>query len=166
MPILLRGIEGIKAYSGFNLGKSSWLEVNQEMIDLFASAIDDRYGMKLDEERVRKKSFGRIDAPDYLIVSLMIPMLDDIYLLEDTGQGVHYGIDRLRFMAPVPVNSSIQLDATLKSVEAVGDEGQLVLECVVECDVSKEPVLQAEILYRFFPPSHARGLLIDHFKSG
>ncbi|MBT2793531.1 MaoC/PaaZ C-terminal domain-containing protein [Paraburkholderia strydomiana] len=156
MPILLRGIEGIKAYSGFNLGKSSWLEVNQEMINLFGAAIDDRDWIDLDQETTREKSLGGVSAPNYLIVSLMIPMLDDIYLLEDTGRGMHCGINRLRFLAPVPVNSSIQLDATLKSVEVMGAEGQLVLECVVECDALKEPVLQAEIVYRFCPSSHAR----------
>jgi acyl dehydratase len=166
MPILLRGIEGIKAYSGFNLGKSSWLEVNQEMINLFAAAIDDRDWIDLDQETIREKSFGEVTAPNYLIVSLMIPMLDDIYLLEDTGRGMHCGINRLRFLASVPVNSNIQLDATLKSVDVAGEEGQLVLECVVECDALKGPVIQAEILYRFCPFSHTRVPPVDLCEGG
>lgn len=166
MPILLRGIEGIKAYSGFNLGKSSWLEVNQEMINLFTAAIDGRDGIDVDQKTAGENSFRGVNAPNYLVASLMIPMLDDIYLLEDTGRGMHCGINSLRFLASVPVNSSIQLDATLKSVEVMGEEGQLVLECVVECDVLKDPVMRAEILYRFFPLSDTRAPPVDFCEGG
>jgi acyl dehydratase len=94
-------------------------------------------------------------AQSYLVLSLMIPLLSDIYVLEDIGLGLQCGINRLRFLEPVPVNSSIRLDATLKSVEAVGEGAQLVLECVIECDAAKQPALEAEIVYRFWPSSHS-----------
>jgi len=151
MPILLRGIEGIKAYAGFNLGKSSWVEVNKDMIDRFASATDDWDWISVDEERAAHGPFGGAIAQSYLVLSLVIPLLSDIYLLEDIGLGLQCGINRLRFLAPVPMNSSIRLDATLKSVEAVGEGAQLVLECVIECDAAKQPALEAEIVYRFWP---------------
>ncbi len=155
MPILLRGIEGIKAYAGFNLGKSSWVEINKDMINGFASATDDWDWISVDEEKAAQGPFGGTIAQSYLVLSLMIPLLSDIYLLEDIGLGLQCGINRLRFLAPVPVNSSIRLDATLKSVDAVGEGAQLVLVCVIECDATKEPALEAEIVYRFWPSSHS-----------
>ena len=154
MPILLRGIEGIKAYAGFHLGKSSWIEVNRDMITGFAAATDDWDWISVDEEKAAQGPFGGAVAQSYLILSLMVPLLSDIYLLEDIGLGLQCGINRLRFLAPVPVNSSIRLDATLKSVETVGDGAQLVLDCVIECDAAKQPALEAEIVYRFWPSAH------------
>ncbi len=154
MPILLRGIEGIKAYAGFNLGKSSWMEVSQDMINAFASTTDDWDWIHVDEERSREGPFGDTIAHGYLTLSLVIPLLHDIYLLEDIGVGLHYGINRLRFPAPLPVNSSIRLDATLKSAEAVDDGVQMVLECVMECDATAKPVMYAEIVYRFWPKAY------------
>lgn len=151
MPILLRGVEGIKAYAGFNLGKSSWIEINKDMINGFASATDDRDWLSIDEEKAALGPFGGAIAQSYLVLSLIVPLLSDIYLLEDIGLGMQCGINQLRFVAPVPVNSSIRLDATLKSVEAVGEGAQLVLGCVIECDASKQPVLEAEIVYRCWP---------------
>lgn len=156
MPILLRGIQGIKAYAGRNLGKSAWMEIDQEMINAYASMTDDRDWISVDEARSRRGPFGGTVAPGYLVLSLAIPMLHDIYLLEDIGElGLHCGVDRLRFLAPVPVNSSIRLDATLKSVDTVEEGGKLVLECVMECDATREPVLEAELVYRFWSSSHA-----------
>ena len=151
MPILLRGIDGIKAYAGFNLGKSSWVEVTRDMIHAFASATDDRDWISVDEERAAQGPFGGAIAQSYLVLSLTIPLLSDIYLLEDIGLGLQGGINRLRFLAPVPVNSSIRLDVTLKSVEEVGEGIQAVLICVMECDASRQPAFEAEIVYRFWP---------------
>jgi acyl dehydratase len=148
VPILLRGIEGIQAYAGFNLGKSGWVEISQEMINAFASTTDDWDWLCVDEERAKRGPFGRTVAQSYLIVGMVVPMLQDVYLLEGIGHGLHHGIDRLRFPTPVPVDSCIRLDVTLKSAEADGEGLNLVLDCTMECDATQGPVLQADILYR------------------
>ncbi|MGA7781732.1 MAG: MaoC/PaaZ C-terminal domain-containing protein [Paraburkholderia sp.] len=151
MPILLRGVEGIQAYTGFDLGKSSWVEIDQGMVNSFASTTDDWDWLCVDEDRAKIGPFGRTVAQSYLILSLVTPMLRDIYLLEGIGYSSHHGLNRLRFPAPVPVNSSVRLDATLRSVEPVTEGVELVLECAMECDGTSAPVLLAEIIYRVWP---------------
>lgn len=151
MPIMLRGIEGIKAHVGFDLGKSCWLEVNQEMIDSFARETEDRQWIHVDQQKARQGPFGTTVAQGYLTLNLVVAMLQDIYVLEDIGVGMHYGIDNMRFPLPVPVNASIRLQAVLKSVTAFEDSGEMVLACTVECDATQAPVMHGDIIYRFWP---------------
>ena len=147
MPILLKGIEGIKAYSGFHRGTSSWVEVSQDMINAFASATDDWDWISVDETRARRGPFGKPVAQNTLILSLIVPLLHDVCVLEDIGVNIVHGIDRLRFLGPVPVDSSVRLDVALKTVSTAGERGHWVLACKMECDASDTPVLEAEVVY-------------------
>lgn len=156
VPILLRGVEGIKAYLGFHLGKSSWLEIDQEFVAGLVCAIDDRDEARMGTEGNEDGSSDPSLVPGYTIVGLVIPMLREIYLLEDVGTGAHYGMDRLRFLAAIPAHSSVRLGAKLRSVEPAGEMWQLALECRMECDATKEPVLEADVLYRFQSLSHTK----------
>ncbi|SAL78736.1 MaoC-like dehydratase [Caballeronia terrestris] len=145
MPIMLRGFEGIRAYVGFDLGKSSWVEVSPEMLRAFASVTDDRDVMLVDD--------GGSVAHGYVPLCLMIPMLRDIYLLEDIGPARVCGIDRLRFRAQVPASSSIRLVVRLKSFEATEEDARLTLHCEMECDAAREAVLDGEVSYRLMRSS-------------
>lgn len=156
MPIVLKGLDGIKAHAGFDLGKSGWIEVTQDMINTFAAAADDYDWLHVDAARAAEGPFGKTIAHGYHTLSLVIPLLHDIYLLEDVGIGLNYGIDRLRFPAPVPVNSSVRLSVKMKSAEAVDDSIQMTIECTMECDAAPKPVLYAELLFRYWPSLHPR----------
>lgn len=147
MPIMLRGFEGVRAYVGFDLGKSSWVEVSTEMLRAFASVTDDRDMIFLDD--------GGGAAHGYVLLCLMIPMLRDIYLLEDIGPARVCGFDRLRFFAQVPAGSSIRLAVRLKSFEATEEVARLTLEIEMECDATREPVLEGEVVYRLMRASRA-----------
>lgn len=155
MPIMLKGIEGIKAHVGFNLGKSCWLQINQAMIDNFAQEVEDHQWVHVDEQKASQGPFGTTIAQGYLTLSLVVAMLQDIYVLEDIGVGTHYGIDHLRFPLPVPVNASIRLEAILKSVTSLEAGVEMVLACTVECDATPTPVMQGDIIYRFWPEQAA-----------
>lgn len=147
MPIMLRGFEGVRAYVGFDLGKSSWVEVSPEMLRAFASVTDDKDVVLFDD--------GESVAHGYVPLCLMIPMLRDIYLLEDIGPARICGIDRLRFRAQVPASSSIRLSVRLKSFEATEEDARLTLHCEMECDAAREPVLDGEVAYRLMRSSRA-----------
>jgi len=155
VPIMLRGIEGIQAYAGFELGRSTWVEVSPEMIHAFASVTDDRDRIFADDERNRHGACAGSVANGYLLIGLMNSMLRDIYLLEATEPARVCGINRLRFLAPVPASSSIRLDARLISFDATEEGGRLTLQCTMECDASKGLVLEAEVVYRFMWSSRA-----------
>jgi acyl dehydratase len=125
------------------------------MLRAFASAADDREQNFVEEVRNSDGAGDWSVAHGCVLVCLMIPMLRDIYLLEDTGPARVCEIDRLRFLAPVPVDSSVRLAARLKAFDATDANGRLTLQCVMECDAIKEPVLEGEVLYRLTRPSLA-----------
>ena len=151
MPIMLKGIEGIESHVGFSLGKSAWLQVSQEMVDNFASETDDHRWIHVDQEKSRQGPFGGPVAQACLTLNLVVGMLKDVYILEDVGVDLHYGIDQMRFLHPVPVNSSIRLEVTLASVQARDEDIEMTLACTVECDAYRTPVMQGDIIYRFWP---------------
>ncbi|CAB5301258.1 hypothetical protein IST455A_05747 [Burkholderia multivorans] len=146
MPVLLKGIDGILAHRGFLLGRSSWLDIDPEMVYAFERVL------AFDEPTdIRARWTGAVadQVPCYLLVSLVLPMLREIYVLEDTAQGMHSGIDSLCFLAPVPERSSVRLAATLEDVRSLGGGWELALACVMECDAVSTPVLSAKVRFRF-----------------
>jgi acyl dehydratase len=151
VPILLRGIDGIRAYAGFHLGKSGWVEVGQAMLDAFAATTDDRDPLSVDPDEAARGPYGVTIAQNSLVLAMVPAMLEDIFLLEEVGLSRQCGMDRLRFLAPVPVNSCIRLDATLKCARAESARLRFTLECTIECDCTDVPVLQADITYQVWP---------------
>lgn len=155
MPILLKGIEGIRSYAGFPLGKSGWVEIGQPMIDAFAAVTDDRDPLSVDHEEAARGPYGAPVAQNCLILAMVSPMLHDIFLLEDIGLVRQCGIESLRFPAPVPVNACIRLDARLKCARTELASLRFVLECTIECDSTTAPVLEADIAYQVWQPACA-----------
>ncbi|HEM7843609.1 hypothetical protein QZM91_19550 [Burkholderia multivorans] len=155
VPILLKGLDGIRAYVGFSLGKSSWTEIDDELIGEFASCVNGGAASNV-ESAAHVRGERMLHAQRSLIVSLMISALDELYLLEDTVDGVYYGIDNLRFLAQVPTHASVRATATLARLDAVQGAWQIVLECEMECDAITGSVMSAELLYRFSTLQQAR----------
>lgn len=151
MPVILNGVEGIKASAGQHLGKSEWKTVTQERINAFADATEDWDWIHVDPEKAKQSPFGKTIAHGYMTVAWLIPLLKDIYKLENIGMGLNYGINKLRFPAAVPVGSRVRLDCTLKQVDEIGEGVQMTMDCIVECDQTPKPALAAEIVFRFYP---------------
>src|SRR5919198_4753443 len=91
---------------GQEVGPSRWLEVTQERIDAFADATDDHQWIHVDPERAADGPFGATIAHGFLTLSLLIPLWEDVY--RHHGVGINYGLNRLRFPAPVPAGSRIR----------------------------------------------------------
>jgi len=142
VPIMLSGIEGIRACVGFNLGHSDWVEVDQAMLASFESLSVDCLQMQTAGSRERQ-------VPCAVLLALVIPMLQEIYVIEDTRDFTLCGVEQLHFLLPVPANTGLRLGAAVKAVRPVDDHWQLTLACVMECDVLTIPVLRADVLYQF-----------------
>ena len=151
MTVTFKGIEGIKAHRGQRIGPSQWHEVTQEQINMFADATKDWNWIHVDSEKAKDCPFGRTIAHGYWTLSMLIPLLRDIYTLEDIGMGLNYGIEKARFPAAVLVDSKIRLHMTLKDVTEVTGGVQLLMGCEMESDTVEKPVLVADILFRFYP---------------
>jgi acyl dehydratase len=144
----VNGIEEIKALSGKDLGKSAWLEITQDRVNLFADATDDHQWIHVDPERARQGPFGAPIAHGYLTLSLVIPLFHDLLEINGISMGVNYGLDKVRFPSPVRVGSKIRLGGAVDSVTDVSGGVQMVVDFTVEVEGQDKPALAARALYR------------------
>jgi acyl dehydratase len=133
---------------GTDLGPTGWLEVTQERVDQFARATDDPQWIHTDPERAAAGPFGGTIAHGFLTLSLCVPFLYE--LMPDRGFAltVNYGVNRVRFPAPVPVGSRIRALFRIDSVDEVAGGEQAVITATVEREDSEKPVCVAELVVR------------------
>jgi acyl dehydratase len=136
---------------GAELGTSDWHEVTQEHVNQFADATGDHQWIHVDVERAKAESpFGGPIAHGYLTLSLLAPLSSQVLAVTDTVMGVNYGLNKVRFPAPVPVGAKVRLSATLKQVEEVAGGLQVTLSAVIEREGGDKPVCIAEPVYRYY----------------
>jgi acyl dehydratase len=141
----------LPSYTGKELGVSDWIEVTQERVNTFADATGDHQWIHVDVERARRESpFGGPIAHGYLTLSLLIPMWSEVLTVTDTTMAVNYGLNKVRFPAPVPVGSKVRLTATLADVEEITGGLQLTVSAVIEREGGEKPVCIAEPVFRFY----------------
>ena len=132
--------------AGQELGPSRWLEVTQERIDAFADATDDHQFIHVDPERAAQGPFGTTVAHGYLTLSLLIPLWNDVY--RHDGTGINYGLNRLRFPAPVPSGSRIRARFRVDALDEIPGGAQATIAATVEREGDEKPVCVAELLLR------------------
>jgi len=146
----VNGIDELKALVGQELGTSSWVEIDQDRINAFADATDDHQWIHVDIERAKAGPFGGPIAHGYLTLSLIIPMFAEVLQVDGVAMGVNYGLNKVRFPAPVSAGSRIRLKATLAEVEEIAGGVQAVVDAVIEVEGSTKPVCVAQPVYRFY----------------
>ncbi|MEV0381306.1 MaoC family dehydratase [Nonomuraea sp. NPDC050643] len=151
MTTTVHGLAELKALAGQDLGHSSWLEITQDRVNLFAEATDDHQWIHTDAEKAKDGPFGGTIAHGYLTVALLIPLFTEVLTIEGVAMSINYGLDKLRFPSPVKVGARIRLAATVVSVEDVpGDGVHLVVDLTVEIDGVAKPACVARALYRHY----------------
>ena len=133
---------------GKELGPTEWLEVAQERIDEFAHATDDPQWIHTDPVRAAEGPFGTTIAHGFLTLSLCIPLLAEVLELPGYRMGINYGVNKVRFPAPVPSGSRIRARFTVQSVEEVAGGEQGVILATVEREGGDKPVCVAELVLR------------------
>jgi acyl dehydratase len=133
--------------AGTELGPTSWVEVTQERIDAFAGATEDPQWIHVDPARAATGPFGTTIAHGFLTLSLVVPMLYEV-LPPTGGMAVNYGVDRVRFPAPVPRGSRIRGRFRVDDVVDVTGGNQLRIVATVEREGGDKPVCVAELLVR------------------
>ena len=140
----------LQALVGQELGVSDWITVDQHRIDLFADATGDHHWIHLDAERAAKGPFGTTIAHGFLTLSLLPEMAASAFEVRDTRMGVNYGLNKVRFPAPVPSGSRLRGRFKLLSYEPIEGGAQLVVEVTMEREGSPKPVCVAESVARRF----------------
>jgi acyl dehydratase len=152
---ILNGIEEVRAAVGRHLGYSEYKVVTQEDIDRFAELTGDDQWIHVDTELARTGPFGATIAHGLLTLSLGPRLARDVYRIEGMSMGVNYGYDKIRFPAPVPVDSKVRLGATISSVQDVKGGTQVGITFVWELEGVTKPACVAEMLLRY--SAHASG---------
>jgi acyl dehydratase len=134
---------------GLELGPSAWREVSQERIDAFAAATDDPQWIHVDPERAASGPFGTTIAHGYLTLALLVPFASELLPVEGAELTVNYGLNRVRFPAPVPSGSRIRARCRVEAVEAVAGGTQVTLAATVEREGGEKPVCAAELVFRY-----------------
>ena len=132
-------------------GPSSWVEIQQSTIDGFADATGDHQWIHVDPERAAAGPFGTTIAHGYLTLSLLPAASYEVLPRDpDTRMGINYGLNRVRFPAPVPVGSRLRATFEVVSVEEVEGGNQRTLKATVEREGGDKPVCVAEVVFRSY----------------
>ena len=150
MTTTFSGIDDLKARVGEDLGHSDWMEITQERVNQFADATGDHQWIHIDPERAKAGPFGGPIAHGYLTISLAPVLLGSVIRVDGISMGVNYGLNKLRFPAPVKVGSKVRLGATLTAVEEIAGGAQYTVDLTIETEGSEKPSCVAQAVYRVY----------------
>jgi acyl dehydratase len=135
---------------GAAFGPSSWVEVTQERIDAFAEATGDHQWIHVDRERAAAGPFGGTIAHGYLTLSLIPAMSWEVMPRPEGGMGINYGLNRVRFPAPLPSGSRVRGTFRVDSVDEFDGGTQSTMTATIEREGGEKPVCVAEVVFRTY----------------
>jgi acyl dehydratase len=147
---VITSVEQLHAHEGSHLGYTGWLAVTQRDVSTFGEVTRDTYWIHTDPERAQDGPFGGTIAHGFFTLSLLVPLASALIEVDLGGVGVNYGLERVRFPAPVPVGGRIRAGATLESVTPFDGGVQIKLVVSGEIEGAEKPCLVAESLIRYY----------------
>jgi acyl dehydratase len=149
-PVVLNGVDDVRAAVGRHFGFSEWVEITQERVNQFADATGDDQWIHVDVERAERESpYGGPIAHGYLTMSLSNGLLPTVVVMEGFAMGINYGVDRVRFPAAVPVGARIRAGVELLDVTDVAGGVQTKMQVTMEVEGSDKPGCVIESLSRW-----------------
>jgi acyl dehydratase len=148
---MIQNLEELKKMMGQEVGVSDWHPVTQQAINLFADATLDHQWIHIDVERAKRESpFGGPIAHGYYTLSLAPYLLANVFDVKEKKMGVNYGLNKLRFTAPVPIPSRVRVRASLAQIEEIKGGVQATFNLQFEVEVKDKPACVAEAIYRYY----------------
>ena len=151
-PIVLENLQSLEDYVGREIATTDWLEVTQERIRQFAEATEDRQWIHIDPERAERESpYGTTIAHGFLTLSLLSFFIKQaIQIPRDVRLSVNYGLNRVRFPAPVRAGAEIRARVTVQSVKKLPDSVEAIFGISVEAKAAAKPCCVAEWIVRYY----------------
>ena len=143
-------IRDLEGRVGEEIAVSPWVDMPQERIDLFAKATEDFQWIHVDRERAKQSSFGTTIAHGFLTLSMLPKLTESTFEFSDRKMGVNYGLNKVRFTAPVPAGAKIRGRFTLAKYEALEGGVQTTWNVIVERQGEDKPVMVAETISRHY----------------
>ncbi|ELS58047.1 MaoC family dehydratase [Streptomyces viridochromogenes] len=150
MSITVNGLDELKKLAGSDLGTSEWIEVTQERVNTFADATGDHQWIHVDPQKAAEGPFDAPIAHGYLTLSLFIPLFTELLDVQGVTTKVNYGLNKVRFPAPVKVGSRIRLAGRLAEVEEVPGGVQITVDGTIEIEGGAKPAAVLQSLSRFY----------------
>jgi acyl dehydratase len=142
----------LAARKGEEVAVSDWVTITQQQVNLFADATGDHQWIHVDVERAKAGPFGAPIAHGFLTLSLLPKLIESAIEVRESRMGVNYGLNKVRFTAPVPVGSRVRARAKLLSADAIDNNGyQLAWQITIELEGSDKPACVAESINRRYP---------------
>jgi len=146
----ITGLDELMQAEGEDLGTSDWHEVTQAAIDAFADVTGDHQWIHVDVERAKETPFGGTIAHGYYTLSLAPKFTYELFSIEGFAFGINYGLNKVRFPAPLPVGSKVRMRASIASVDHVPGGIQMATALTFEVEGGAKPVCVAETLVRLY----------------
>ena len=146
-------LEDITTAVGEELGVTDWLTIDQERVNAFADATDDHQWIHVDIERSAAGPFGGTIAHGYLTLSLLPRFGAEVLRLDTPGAKLNYGLNKVRFPAPVPVDSKVRMRARLAELSEIPGGAQMIMELTFEREGGEKPVCVAQSVVRVYEGS-------------
>jgi acyl dehydratase len=145
-------IEDFRSMIGKQLPQGNWYTINQQMINDFANATLDKQWIHVDEKRAEKESpFKSTIAHGFMSVAMISKLLEESFLIKSLKMGLNYGLNKVRFPNPVPVNSQLRMTSTVQEIADISDKGvKVTFSCVIEIKGQEKPACVAEFIAAFF----------------
>ncbi|GGK37350.1 MaoC family dehydratase [Nocardia camponoti] len=149
MTVHFDTLDALAAAVGQEFGPSDWITVSQERIDEFAEATGDRQWIHVDAERAAAGPYGTTIAHGFLTLALTVPMTAQVMTVGGISAAINYGLDRVRFLTPVPSGSRIRGTVTLLEVHEVEGGAQATRRVTVELEGATRPACVADAITRY-----------------
>jgi acyl dehydratase len=141
---VFKDLDELAASVGETIGPTGWIPITQRRVNAFADATDDHQWIHVDRERAAQSPFGGTIAHGYLTLAMLPMIASHLFVIEHRGAKLNYGVNKVRFPAPVPVDSKIRGSVTIAGVEDVEVGKRLTLDYVVEVDGQDKPGMVAQ----------------------
>ncbi len=144
--------EEFQLMKGKQLPTGNWYTISQEMINDFANATLDKQWIHIDEDRAEKESpFKSTVAHGFMSVSMISKLLEEAFSIKSVKMGLNYGLNKVRFPNPVPVNSQLRMHSEVKEIETLSNNGiKVTFACLIEIKGQEKPACVAEFIAALF----------------
>jgi len=146
----ITGLDELKQAEGEELGVSDWHRITQADIDTFADVTGDHQWIHVDPERAKDTPFGGTIAHGYFTLSLAPRFTEQVMKLDGFAMAINYGLNKVRFPSPVPVDSDVRMRARLAELSEIPGGAQMIMELTFERDGGEKPVCVAESVVRVY----------------
>lgn len=151
-PLIFENLSDFKKMIGKPLPKGEWYTITQQMINDFANATLDKQWIHVDENRAKTESpFKSTVAHGFMSVAMISRMLEEMFTIKSLKMGLNYGLNKVRFPNPVPVNSELKMHAEVKEIEDISNDGiKVTFLCTIEIKHQEKPACVAEFIGALF----------------